>query len=205
MTGTGARRPVAGFSLVEVLVALAIIAVGMLGIAKMHVLALESSSSAGARSVVAMEAAGMAASMHANRAYWAANAGTTQAYFSPGAAPVVSLGSGFECETQSCTAQEVAGYDLANFAAALSQVLPAGNTTINCQAAAPQAGGGLPLPPSCTLTVTWLEQTPGLFQGSQASAALGSNATVGVGSGAAPAAPSAKVLQQPQFTLYVVP
>src|ERR1700735_3101250 len=59
-----------GFSLVEVMVALIIIAVGMLGIAKMQALALSTTESSGVRSLVAIEAASLAASMHANRDYW---------------------------------------------------------------------------------------------------------------------------------------
>ncbi len=63
-----------GFSLIEVMVALIIIAVGMLGIAKMQALALSTTQSSGTRSLVAIEAASLAASMHANRDYWATSA-----------------------------------------------------------------------------------------------------------------------------------
>ena len=59
-----------GFSLIEVMVALIIIAVGMLGIAKMQALALSTTESSGTRSLVAIEAASLAASMHADRDYW---------------------------------------------------------------------------------------------------------------------------------------
>jgi prepilin-type N-terminal cleavage/methylation domain-containing protein len=56
-----------GFSLIEVMVALIIIAVGMLGIAKMQALALSTTESSGVRSLVAIEAASLAATMHTNR------------------------------------------------------------------------------------------------------------------------------------------
>jgi type IV pilus assembly protein PilV len=65
-----ARTRVRGFSLIEVMVALFVTAVGLLGIAKIQALAYASTGSASVRSVVALEAAGLAASMHANRLYW---------------------------------------------------------------------------------------------------------------------------------------
>jgi type IV pilus assembly protein PilV len=65
-----ARTRVRGFTLIEVMVALFVTAVGLLGIAKIQALAYASTGSASIRSVVALEAAGLAASMHANRLYW---------------------------------------------------------------------------------------------------------------------------------------
>ena len=60
----------AGFSLVEVMVALIVMSVGLLGIAKMQALALTSTTSARMRSLVALEAASLASTMRADRAYW---------------------------------------------------------------------------------------------------------------------------------------
>jgi len=65
-----ARTRVRGFTLIEVMVALFVTAVGLLGIAKIQALAYASTGSASIRSLVALEAAGLAASMHANRLYW---------------------------------------------------------------------------------------------------------------------------------------
>jgi type IV pilus assembly protein PilV len=69
-SGFGARTR--GFTLLEVMVAVVITAIGLLGIAKIHALAYSSTATAGARSLVALQAAGLASSMHANRTYWAA-------------------------------------------------------------------------------------------------------------------------------------
>src|ERR1700674_3524815 len=60
-----------GFTLLEVMVSLFITAIGLLGIAKLQALAYASTGSANIRSLVAIQAAGLAASMHANRNYWA--------------------------------------------------------------------------------------------------------------------------------------
>src|ERR1700756_1191655 len=61
-----------GFSLIEVMVALIIISVGLLGIAKMQALALASTGTARLRALASIEAASLASIMHSDRAYWAA-------------------------------------------------------------------------------------------------------------------------------------
>src|SRR5271154_2344539 len=62
----------AGFSLVEVMVALGITAIGLLGLAKMESVALSSTNVAGVRSLVAIQAYNLSAAMRANQNYWAA-------------------------------------------------------------------------------------------------------------------------------------
>src|ERR1700678_4179404 len=59
-----------GFSLVEVMVALVVCCVGLLGLAKMEALSISSTGIAGARSLAAIEASSLAAAMHADRGYW---------------------------------------------------------------------------------------------------------------------------------------
>jgi type IV pilus assembly protein PilV len=59
-----------GFSLVEVLVALLVISIGLLGIAKMQALALANTNGGRLRALAAIEAASLAASMQAERNYW---------------------------------------------------------------------------------------------------------------------------------------
>jgi type IV pilus assembly protein PilV len=181
-------RGAAGFSLVEVLVALIVIAVGMLGIAKMHALALSATGSAGTRSLVAIEAAGLAASMHANRDYWSATASlVTNVTVSGGSANVDIFPTAQTCAS-TCTSTQMAAYDLQNFGAALAQIVPAANANISCQNASP--------PESCTITVTWLENLAGLSTAT--SSTVISSATIS-------SSPTSNLLQQPQYILYVEP
>jgi type IV pilus assembly protein PilV len=65
------RLRTSGFTLVEVMVALVVIAIGMLGIAKMQALTLSNTGASRTRALAAIEAASLAAAMHANRAFWA--------------------------------------------------------------------------------------------------------------------------------------
>jgi type IV pilus assembly protein PilV len=137
-----------GFSLVEVMVALVICAVGLLGLAKMESLALSSTSVAGSRSIAAIEASSLAAAMHANPGYWSAG-------FAP-ATTIVSAASNFSaagpCLTPgagSCIPSAMAFYDLQQWAIALAAVLPAYLATITCSTA------GFPI--TCTIQIQWTE------------------------------------------------
>jgi type IV pilus assembly protein PilV len=76
-----------GFSLVEVMVALIVICVGLLGIAKLEALMLSSTGSSRLRSLVALQAASLAASMHADRNYWDGSS----SYWNPASANNLTL------------------------------------------------------------------------------------------------------------------
>src|SRR5579862_1192051 len=66
-----------GFSLIEVMVAVVIICIGLLGIAKLQAMSLSNSTMSRQRALAAIEAAGLAASMHSNRDYWSGPTVTT--------------------------------------------------------------------------------------------------------------------------------
>src|SRR5690349_21912373 len=71
MNRTRIRSAAAGFSLVEVMVAVVVICVGLLGIAKMQALSLSNTTTSRQRALAAMQAASIASAMHSNREYWA--------------------------------------------------------------------------------------------------------------------------------------
>ena len=150
-------RAMAGFSLIEVMVALIIISIGLLGIAKLQAVALSSTGTAGKRSLAAVEAASIASAMHADRAYWslASSAvptvitGTTIA-----SSPDPLLVSGVNCAVgAACTPVQMAAYDLTQWAISAQTIFPSYQASILCL---PPAAS---LPNSCTITMTWTENT----------------------------------------------
>lgn len=178
----------AGFSLIEVLVSLVIVSVGLLGIAKMQALAYSSTGVASKRSLAAIEGSSLAASMSANRSYWAAGLapatitinGTAIASADPVLSTVVFCTGGF-----SCSPSQVAAYDLQSWAQGLKPLLFNDQVTITCTKGV--------TPVNCVITMTWTENSVALTsqEAAAATAALAANT---------PAA-----MQLPSYTLYVQP
>jgi type IV pilus assembly protein PilV len=175
-----------GFSLIEVMVALIIIAVGMLGIAKMQALSLSTTETSGTRSLVAIEAASLAATMHTNRDYWVSGppAPTTNVSIATLTAgtPTISIDTfptAQNCTTAACTAPQVAAYDVQQWAAALAKVVPAAAVVIACP--------GNVTPVACTIQISYQEN---VISTNNAAAAAGS---------------AAGALSSAQYTLYVEP
>jgi type IV pilus assembly protein PilV len=143
-------NPPRGFSLVEVLVALVVVSVGLLGLAKMESLALSSTTVAGVRSVVAGQAANLAAMMHANQDFWQNSIVYTSKTFDSTTIPTAAK----DCTTSgaaACVPQSMADYDLKFWGTALKGVLPIYSTTITCS---------LPTnvtPVSCVIRITWFD------------------------------------------------
>lgn len=175
-----------GFTLLEVMVSLIVTSIGLLGIAKLHALAYSSTATAGVRSLVALQAAGLASSMHANRGYWAAGSapvpiiitGTAinDATLNAAAASVGYCVSGVG--PAPCTPDLMAAFDLHTYAAQLNGALGNSNpvTTVICPVA---------IPVNCTIQVTWNEKAVSINQQSRAS--------------------TAQTTFAPTFTLYVEP
>lgn len=159
---------VRGFSLVEVMVALIVMSVGLLGIARMQAVALSNTSVASTRSIAAIEASSLAASMHANRGYWAKS--TVGGSFTlTGTTVTPALAANPDCKAASCAPTALAAYDLQQWATAAQKILPPDYVgTITCRPAA--------TPPNCTLQITWSEKTVGLnSNGATASANAAQN------------------------------
>ena len=141
-----------GFSLVEVMVAVIVICVGLLGIAKLQALSLSNTTTSRLRALAAIQVASVAAAMHSNRQYWgntppetvivtataitstdgalqtqATNDLTGTSPSNPSRVCVGTAGSG-----AACTALQLAAFDLARWGVSLAALLPNPTATIRC-------------------------------------------------------------------------
>jgi type IV pilus assembly protein PilV len=173
--GIPIRSRARGFTLLEVMVALVITAIGLLGIAKIQALAYASTGSAGLRSLVALQASSLAASMHANRNYWAAGSAPTPLTITDltiGDATLQGIATNCVAATgPACDPPTLAGSDLHTYAKALNKLMPNTNplTTITCT--------GIPV--SCTIKVAWGEHAVSINKESAAGTAQTTSTTTG--------------------------
>ncbi len=199
------KQSTAGFSLIEVMVALALISIGLLGIAKMQALALSTTGSSSSRALAAMEASGLASTMHADRAYWSAGLAPATVTIQGGTITSANpsdptLSTPVLCTAASgnplpyCAANQVAAYDLQSWANSLQAILPEANSTINCLTNT--------LPISCTIVIQWSENTVAINTQQQstmtATRARAMVRMVGAGGGSA-------AFNQASYTLFVEP
>jgi type IV pilus assembly protein PilV len=168
-----------GFTVVEVMVAVIVICVGLLGIAKMQALALSNMNTSRQRALAAIEAASLASAMHSNRNYWAVPtaATSTGVAFSPivitstdgtlastatadvnGGATGLAACVGTSNGIAKCTPAQLAAYDVANWANDIAGVLPNPAATITC------ASNVTGTPPSCTIKIQWSETAVAITQ-----------------------------------------
>lgn len=158
--GTDARLPVlltdrqagrdaqaAGFSLIEVLISLVIIAVGMLGVAGIMALSMNNDTSSRLQSLAALEATSMATAIQTNQAYWVNGAGATYSGTAPTASSQACNG------TTACTASDIASEDLSNWGYTIAQSLPNGTGTVDCSTQ-PQTGTS-PAATTCSIGIQW--------------------------------------------------
>lgn len=132
-----------GFSLVEVLIALVIMSVGMLGIAGLYVTGMQ----AGRTSMLRHHAVNLAGDV-ADRIR--ANPRAVGAYALAAPAVPASCGAG----GVDCSIGDMAGFDIDTWTDQAATTLPAGLVTIAFAAAAPG------VPPTYTITVSWTEPNP---------------------------------------------
>ena len=136
-------RAAAGFTLVEVLVALVVMSIGMLGIAALYLEGLRASRDALLRSQAVALAADMADRIRANR------------YIPVGASrydpALVTAAQVAACETtgSTCTPSEMYANDLYRWQQAAQSTLPAGNASVAFAIVSSQ--------PTYTITVTWTQ------------------------------------------------
>lgn len=150
------RAAAGGFTLIEVLVSMIVIAIGLLGIAKMQGLAFSSMGVASMRSLAAIQASSLAASMHANRAYWAQGgvAAPPGIIVTGTAINDPTLGVAVDCTTAGtaipCAPLQLAAYDMQQWAAAVAAVLPTPQSIILCSQV-------VNVPVDCTIQISWGE------------------------------------------------
>jgi type IV pilus assembly protein PilV len=193
--------PQAGFSLVEVMVALLVVSIGMLGIAKMQALALSSTGTAKMRSLASIEAASLASTIHADRRYWfyltnaltvtVSSAGTVAS------AQDASLNSTAAARptpctavppATPCTAAQIAAQDLGEWADGIIGILPPNSaSTITCNA--PSATVTV----ECSIAITWTENVVSSDVGQNSSATQAQNSS------------ALQNITTSQYTLYVDP
>lgn len=179
-----------GFSLIEVMVALVVLSVGLLGIAKMEALSLSSTAVASMRSLASIEASSLAAAMHENRGYWSNGGDTSAATIAvQGATVSVSAGAPLlatalaaapACNVPGapCSITNMAAFDLQTWATTLQPLLPNETAKIVCNNLTPI---------SCTITINWSENA------------------VAINAQEAANANTAAAFQTPTYTLYVEP
>jgi type IV pilus assembly protein PilV len=146
-----------GFSLVEVMVALIIICVGLLGIAKLQALMLSNTGASRTRALAALEASSIAASMHADRDYWTASPAATTTVTNgsiTSSDPILETAPNCyfgQADAPCTTPAKMAAFDLNNWMADMASVLPGSSASIAC---ATNVGVV-----TCTIGITWQENT----------------------------------------------
>jgi len=179
------------------MVGVLVIGVGLLGVAKVQALALSSTGTARMRSMVAFAASSLAATMSADRDYWAAL----------GADPAVSIDltsttvtasdpdlkrapSGGCTAVSPCTARgQLAAQDLHDWATSLQTLLPANTSptaTVTCQI---PAGN----PVTCAIHIVWTENLVTTAYSSNTASTAQQNLQ------------AAQKVEQTSYTLYVEP
>jgi len=152
-----------GFTLVETMIAIVVAALGLLGIAKMQAAAIANTHIAATRSLIALQAASLAAAMQGNHAYW--NSGQAPATFSTRGTTVTDASgqltaSGVNCVASTanvgaCTPVKLAAYDVQTWAATMSGLFPGYASNTSCTTTASTQI-------NCAITVTWVENYVGI-------------------------------------------
>lgn len=138
-----------GFSLLEALIALLVLAVGLLGIASMEAASVYATHVGSMQGLAAVEAQSIAAAMRANADAFPAG-GTAFPYNTTNAYAVTYP---TDCAGTQCNPDQMAAYDVSGWGADLRRNLPEGNGAIDC------LGPPTYTQPQCTITVSWLQKT----------------------------------------------
>lgn len=147
-----------GISLIEVLVALIIIAVGILGIGKMQAASISNTQVSGSRGLVALQATSLADILHSNKAFWqtasppcATTCVLQQASLAQ--SPAGSIPNSNPCTpsntvTAACTKAQIATYEINKWMSNINLQVPTYKAGIQCIAGTPS---------NCIISITWVE------------------------------------------------
>lgn len=154
-----------GFTLIELLITLVIVAIGMLGLAKLQAAAVAEAGVSRTRSLMTFQAESLAAMMRSNRTYWGTTTGTapgfTTAFNSATVVPATGSGMTTSATTASCTSPStcapgaIAYADASYWATNFNRQFPNGQSAVACTL---NAGA----PTTCDITLTWREHYVGI-------------------------------------------
>lgn len=134
-------NPSAGFTLIELMVAAAIFAFGVLGLAAMQGQGLKFNGNAYERSQAVILASDMADRIRANLNAGGSNAFLYGAISGPAVAPVAPAPSTCTGTGNTCTAAEMEAVDAYEWLSLVEQVLPGGSGKVTCSSAPACAAG----------------------------------------------------------------
>jgi len=156
------QRAIQGLTLVEVMIALVILSVGLLGLAGLQIQGLRGTSGSNSRVQATLIISDMAARMHANAEEVARNltyANVTIDASACGGAPT-------NCNTSECNTGALAAHDNFEICTTMANSLPFGATlNIRCDAAPCVAGIDNQSASTHTLTLNWNEVQDGSLGG----------------------------------------
>lgn len=149
-----------GVSLIEVLVALLIFSIGLLGLAGLIIVSLRSTQSAYLRTQATVLAQSMANRMRANPiGVWSGSYSTTY--------PLSSSATS-SCSSSACTPAQLAQQDGSDWSQQLSAALPQPAATIVCSTSTagttPDTASMYERPPyggNCSMSISWTERAAG--------------------------------------------
>ncbi|VWX62445.1 Type IV pilus modification protein PilV [Burkholderiales bacterium 8X] len=146
-----ASRFEGGFSLIEVLVSMLLVAIGLLGVSKMQAAGISNSQIARERSLVSLQASSLAAAMHGNAKFWS-EAGVLSVSLKGSGNIAGSSATAFSSTkacTTFCTESEFAADDLRGWMGAMALHFPNYAASIGCDGTVPQR---------CVIRIDWAEK-----------------------------------------------
>ena len=151
-----------GVSLLEVLIALLVIAVGVLGLTKMQALSIANAHVSGSRGLVALQGSSLSALLRGNKGYWQGGpgaklctnatctfSGTSTSLF--GAVPALTSCQGVTSGT-ACTPTQMAALDVNTWMNNMNTQVPSYSAILTCSG----------MPTSCTIQINWYEKAAGM-------------------------------------------